>query len=90
MEIIIERKDNGFVLSATVGGVSNSMVYQDFSSDDCGKDHVIAMLYDIISALGESGSKHDLRRIAVGYTVGNGRKLEDAKKGTNVRFFADI
>ena len=71
-------------------GIEGSKVYQGNSNDNFNKDHIIEMLYDIIEYLGESGSKHDIRRIVIGYLKGDDYNIKEAKKGAEGRFLEDV
>ena len=71
-EVTIKHTDNGYIV-AYRSDQTNQRVYEmPDKEDDTNRDHVIAMLYDILEFFDEQGSKHDKRRIHLGYVEGSG------------------
>jgi len=80
--IKIEKTDNGYFLTCLDGEGSHKLVYKMKDEDDeTNRDHIIEMFYEILDFFGESGSKHDKRRIKICYISGNEFDIKEVKKG---------
>lgn len=75
--IKITKAENGYVAVSDKDITDNiieseSMVFQQKDEEDeTNRDHVIDMFYWLLEYFAEQGSKHDKRRIEVGYRKGD-------------------
>ncbi len=65
----IQSVDNGFVVDYFDGEGKRKVVYQEKNEFAQEKDlsHIMDMFYDILGFFGESGSKHDKKRLKITY-----------------------
>ena len=84
----IEKTDNGYILTGIDGEGIRKMVFKEKDEqDETNRDHVIEMLYDLLEFFAEGGSKHDKRRITMGYIPGNEFTKKDAKQGVEFEVY---
>lgn len=84
----IEKTDNGYILMALDGEGTRKMVFKiKDDNDETNRDHVIEMLYELLEFFAEGGSKHDKRRITIGYIPGNEFTNKDAKQGVEFEVY---
>ena len=77
----IEKIDNGYIVTAIDGEGTRKIVFREKDEDETNRDHVIEMFYDLMEFFAEGGSKHDKRRVTIGYIPGNEFTNKDAKQG---------
>lgn len=87
-EAKIKKVNNGFVMTFNNGeGIQEEVYKEKDPNDETNRDHVIDMLYDILEVFSEWGSKHDKRRIKIGYTKGDEYSLKDAQSGVDFEVY---
>lgn len=62
MKVEIESVSNGFILKSGMTAVEEQYVYSDNGHD---KKYIVEMLYQVLEAFGEVGSKHDPERVRI-------------------------
>ena len=81
-KIEVEKVNNGYILNYINDEENQQEVFQcKDENDETNRDHVIAMLYTIIDVFSELGTKHDKRRIKIGYRKGDEYELKEAEEG---------
>jgi len=65
--------DNGFVVEYIEGGSKKKKIVYEEKEDgelypnELNKEHIMNMFYDLLEFFGNSGSKHDKKRIRITY-----------------------
>ena len=87
-DIKIKRVQNGYIMSYDNGDGVQEQVYKiKNEQDETNKDHIIDLFYDILEVMGEWGSKHDKRRIKIGYIKGDEYEKKLAQEGVEFEVF---
>lgn len=67
-DLNIKQVSNGYIIT---DNEDIEHLFEDTSNIDVNKDHVISMLYEILSYFGEGGSRYDKKRIQINYEPGD-------------------
>lgn len=91
-KVEIEKVSNGFVVRFIAGNEEEVAVFEQRGFEEWHKDHVISMLYDILSFFNELREDQPLS-LVIGYEVNeyvNSRSLEDYIRRTEYSLLKEV